>query len=175
MFTCRSLEFFDKGASIKGHCSGRYKVCGTFWACAKPVDLEENLALNCPNQNKEVKDFYNQGIANRQDCSQAVSQKLVPGVDNPYFIDALRELRSEKSSNLTLGLDGWTDPNEKLLWNFVIHTSSRREYLWKLVDLSNQSHFRKVLQDCIQQIFDELDIYKFSAIVTNGGSNCAVA
>ncbi|CAG8785559.1 14097_t:CDS:2 [Gigaspora rosea] len=105
---------------------------------------KEHLALDCPNQNKEVKDFYSQVIANRQGCSQAVSQKLVPGVElsqkkrkvtssqaslseflestkltserenninsalikafivcnipfhiisNPYFIDALRELR----------------------------------------------------------------------------------
>ncbi|CAG8636418.1 17974_t:CDS:2, partial [Racocetra persica] len=120
-----------------------------FWARAKPVDLEEHLALDCPNQNKEVKDFYNQVIANRQGSNQAVFQNLVPGIE--------------------------LNPNRKSLWNFVIHTSSGREYLWKLVDLSNQSHSGEVLKDCIQQIFDELDIYQFLAIVTDGGSNCSVA
>ena len=74
-----------------------------------------------------------------------------------------------------IGLDGWTDPCGKSLWNFVIHTSSGREYLWKLVDLSNQSHTGETLQDCIQQIFDELGVHKFGAIVTDGGSNCTVA
>ncbi|CAG8521162.1 9721_t:CDS:2 [Racocetra fulgida] len=44
-------------------------------------------------------------------------------------------------------LDEWTDPSRKSLWNFVIHTSTGREYLWKLVDLSNQSHTGEILQD----------------------------
>ncbi|CAG8716506.1 15116_t:CDS:2, partial [Cetraspora pellucida] len=80
-------------------------------------------------------------------------------ISNPYFIDALRELWPkyqlpsrqllagqllnaeiikvnqniinvlEKASNLTLDLDGWTDPSGKLLWNFVIHTPAGQEYL----------------------------------------------
>lgn len=137
-------SFFNKGISAKGHCSGQCKECGAFWARAKPVDLEEHLALDCPNQNKDIIDFYTQIISNRQGRSQAVSQKIVPGVElskkkrrlvgnqaslseflestkltpqredninsalikafvvcnipfhiisNPYFIDALRELR----------------------------------------------------------------------------------
>jgi hypothetical protein len=74
-----------------------------------------------------------------------------------------------------LGLDGWTDPSGKSLWNFVIHTSDGHEYLWKLLDLSNQSHTGELLRNCIQQIFDELGAEKFGAVVTDGGSNCEVA
>ncbi|CAG8687304.1 18705_t:CDS:1, partial [Racocetra persica] len=56
--------------SVKDYCSGQYKVCGVFWACVKPVDLEEHLALNCPNQDKDIIDFYVQVVANQQDHSQ---------------------------------------------------------------------------------------------------------
>ncbi|CAG8838899.1 21059_t:CDS:1, partial [Gigaspora margarita] len=46
-------NFFNRGPSVKGHCSGTCKECGSFWAHAKPVDLEEHLALDCPTQNKD--------------------------------------------------------------------------------------------------------------------------
>ncbi|CAG8505863.1 10257_t:CDS:2 [Racocetra fulgida] len=55
--------------------------CSAFWARAKPIDLEEHLALNCPNQNKDIIDFYTQIIANRQGRSQAASQEITPGVE----------------------------------------------------------------------------------------------
>ncbi|CAG8834795.1 27053_t:CDS:1, partial [Racocetra persica] len=42
-----------------------------------------------------------------------------------------------------------------------------REYLWKLVDLSDQSHTGETLQECIQKIFDKLGAHKFGAIVTD--------
>ncbi|CAG8841531.1 16113_t:CDS:1, partial [Racocetra persica] len=74
-------NFFNKGASVKGHSSGQCNVCGTFWARAKPVDLEEHLALNCPNQDKDIIDFYTQVVANRQGQSQALSQEIIPGTN----------------------------------------------------------------------------------------------
>ncbi|CAG8578585.1 28166_t:CDS:2, partial [Racocetra persica] len=52
-------NFFNKGSSVKAH--------------AKPVDLEKHLVLDCPNQNKDIIDFYTQIIANRQGRSQAAS------------------------------------------------------------------------------------------------------
>ncbi|CAG8788070.1 16427_t:CDS:1, partial [Dentiscutata erythropus] len=72
-------NFFNKGSSIKGYCLGTCKECGSFWAHAKSVDLEEHLALDCPTQNKDVIDFYTQIIANRQGHSQAASQENIPG------------------------------------------------------------------------------------------------
>ncbi|KAF0512009.1 zinc finger bed domain-containing protein 1-like [Gigaspora margarita] len=73
--------FFNKGASVKGHCSGQCKECGSFWARAKPVDLEEHLALDCLKQNQDVIEFYTQIIANRQGNSQAAPQEIIPGVE----------------------------------------------------------------------------------------------
>ncbi|CAG8645949.1 237_t:CDS:2 [Racocetra fulgida] len=77
----RVWNFFNKGASVKGHCSGQCKVCRSFWARTKSVDLEEHLALDCLNQNRDVIDFYAQVVAERQGHSQAVSQKTIPGTN----------------------------------------------------------------------------------------------
>ncbi|CAG8812438.1 29180_t:CDS:2 [Gigaspora margarita] len=149
-----------KGPSVKGHCSGTCKECGSFWARAKPVDLEEHLALDCPTQNKDVIDFYTQIIANRQGHGQAVSQENIPGAEpttlseflestkltpqcecninsaliksgyqlpsrqllagrllNTEIIKVNQSIKNilKKATNLTLGLDGWTDPCGKSL------------------------------------------------------------
>ncbi|KAF0552756.1 zinc finger bed domain-containing protein 1-like [Gigaspora margarita] len=74
-------NFFNRGSSVKGHCSGTRKECGSFWECAKPVDLEEHLALDCPTQNKDVINFYTQIIANRQGHGQTASQENIPGAE----------------------------------------------------------------------------------------------
>ncbi|RHZ64831.1 hypothetical protein Glove_320g90 [Diversispora epigaea] len=59
--------------SKKGHRWGCCVQCGTYWACAKPIDLEAHLAFNCPDNNKEVIQFYSKVIINRSETSQAVS------------------------------------------------------------------------------------------------------
>ncbi|CAG8763489.1 6933_t:CDS:2, partial [Cetraspora pellucida] len=41
----------------------------------------EHLALNCPNQDKDIIDFYTQVVANRQGQSQALSQEIIPGTN----------------------------------------------------------------------------------------------
>ncbi|PKC00941.1 hypothetical protein RhiirA5_427486 [Rhizophagus irregularis] len=46
----------------------------------------------------------------------------------------------ENGANLTLAFDGWTSPTHRSIWNFVIMTPTREEYLYKLVDLSENSH-----------------------------------
>ncbi|CAG8776857.1 26922_t:CDS:2, partial [Racocetra persica] len=43
--------------------------------------LEKYLALDCPNQNKNIIDFYTQIIANQQGRSQAASQEITSGVE----------------------------------------------------------------------------------------------
>ncbi|CAG8607032.1 35984_t:CDS:1, partial [Gigaspora margarita] len=81
MAICRSLEFFNRGSSVKGYCSKTCKECESFWACAKPVNLEEHLALDCSTQNKDVIDFYTQIIVNRQGHDQAAFQENLSGAE----------------------------------------------------------------------------------------------
>jgi hypothetical protein len=92
-------------------------------------------------------------------------------INNPFFVNALkilnpnynipsREVLSGRlldnevakvnknideiirsTSNITIGLDGWTTPDGLSIWGFVLLTSTRQEYLYKLEDYSNQSHW----------------------------------
>ncbi|KAF0509356.1 zinc finger bed domain-containing protein 1-like [Gigaspora margarita] len=91
---------------LKGHCSGTCKECRSFWAHAKPVDLEELLALDCPTQKKDVIDYYTQIIANRQGHGQAASQENLPGAEpskKKHKITSNQAILSEflKSTKLT--------------------------------------------------------------------------
>lgn len=72
-------------------------------------------------------------------------------------------------------MDGWTSPAGKSLWNFVIHTPDGKDILWRISDLSDQSHTAENLAQKIEEILNDIGIQKFSAIVTDSGSNINLA
>ncbi|PYY20821.1 MAG: hypothetical protein DMG62_21755 [Acidobacteria bacterium] len=72
-------------------------------------------------------------------------------------------------------LDGWTDPTGKSLWNFILHTSDGKDILWRIQDLSNQSHTGEYLAEKIEEILNDIGIQRFAAIVTDAGSNINLA
>jgi len=57
------------------------------------------------------------------------------------------------------------------IWNFLIHTPKRIEYLWCLKDLSSESHTGKFLAQTIEEILKKIGSSKFSAIVSDSGVN----
>jgi hypothetical protein len=72
---------------------------------------------------------------------------------------------------LTLALDGWSSPNNKSIWNFTILTPTRKEYIFRLSDLSNDSHTGDYLAEKIDEILNKVGPEKFSAIISDNGSN----
>ncbi|CAG8741035.1 13680_t:CDS:2, partial [Cetraspora pellucida] len=62
----------------------------------------------------------------------------------------------EHTNNLTIGLDGWTAPNGLLIWNFIIMTPLRQEYLYKLGNYSDQSHTAEFLASQIELIINRI-------------------
>lgn len=68
-------------------------------------------------------------------------------------------------------MDGWSNPKQESLWNFVIHTPDHKDYLYEIKNLSNNSHTGEFLKSQILSIIEEIGYEKFSAIVTDGGSN----
>jgi len=72
-------------------------------------------------------------------------------------------------------LDGWTDLTGKSLWNFILHTSDGKDILWRIQDLSNQSHTGEYLAEKIEEILNDIGIQRFAAIVTDAGSNINLA
>ncbi len=55
-----------------------------------------------------------------------------------------------------IACDGWSNPSNESIWNFVIHTDDHREYLWSLKNFSNQSHTSELLTNEIQDVIEKL-------------------
>jgi hypothetical protein len=72
---------------------------------------------------------------------------------------------------LILALDGWSSPNHRSIWNFTILTPSRKEYIFQLSDFSDDSHTAEFISEKIEDIINRVGVSKFSAIVSDNGSN----
>jgi len=72
-------------------------------------------------------------------------------------------------------LDGWTDPQHRSVWGFMILTPHRKEFLYKLEDLSDQHHTGDFLASKMEAIITKIGVEKFSAIVSDNGANVAAA
>ncbi|GES90541.1 ribonuclease H-like domain-containing protein [Rhizophagus clarus] len=122
-------------------------------------------------------------------------------VESPFFLDFLQELNSayspfsrdiltkrlfeeelgyvnskvlrelEVTKNLTLALDGWSSLNHLSIWNFTILTPTNKEYIYQLLDLSSNSHTGEFIAEKIEDILIRVGAEKFSAIVSDNGSN----
>ena len=68
-------------------------------------------------------------------------------------------------------LNGWSSPNHRSIWNFTILTSQRKEYVFQLSDLSEDSHIGEYIAEKIEAIINQIGISKIAAIVSNNGSN----
>ncbi|GBB84292.1 hypothetical protein RclHR1_09910008 [Rhizophagus clarus] len=126
-------------------------------------------------------------------------------VENPFFVDLIRKLQPGyklpsreklagimlshavvriedqvnsilgKATNLTLGLDGWTNPSGHSIYNFIIMTHDRREFLYRLRDLSIIKHTAQNLASEIEDVLQKIGPDKFAAVVTDNAANCALA
>lgn len=81
----------------------------------------------------------------------------------------------QDSSNLTLAIDGWTSLTGRSYWNFVILTSMRQEYLYKICDLTEEKHTGQLLAEEILKVISSIGTNKFVAIITDNGSNVTLA
>lgn len=67
--------------------------------------------------------------------------------------------------------DGWTNSANESIWNFLIHTSNHKEYLWCLKNLSSEKHTGEFLAKTIEEIIVKIGPENFSAIVSDSGAN----
>ncbi|GBC39358.2 ribonuclease H-like domain-containing protein [Rhizophagus irregularis DAOM 181602=DAOM 197198] len=126
-------------------------------------------------------------------------------IENPFFIEFLHEMRLgyepptsellsgrllnqetarindkikeiiKNSENLTLALDGWTNPNGVSVYNYVILTPDREQYLYALYDYSGDHHTGDFLASQITDIIKKIGPEKVSALVTDNAANCVKA
>ncbi|GET04510.1 ribonuclease H-like domain-containing protein [Rhizophagus clarus] len=67
--------------------------------------------------------------------------------------------------------DEWTNMANESIWNFLIHISDHKEYLWCLKNLSEESHTGIFLAKEIKDIIKQIDPEKFSTVISDAGAN----
>ncbi|GBC00250.1 hypothetical protein RclHR1_00380018 [Rhizophagus clarus] len=78
----------------------------------------------------------------------------------------------KNSENLTLALDGWTNLNGISIYNYIILTPNREQYLYALHDYSDDHYTGEFLADQITDIIKEIGPERVSALVTDNAANC---
>ncbi|CAG8630355.1 10701_t:CDS:1, partial [Ambispora gerdemannii] len=61
------------------------------------------------------------------------------------------------------------------LYNFVISTPERKEFLYKIKDWSKVSQTGLLIANEIEKIVGDVGLEKFAAVVTDNGGNVRVA
>ena len=83
------------------------------------------------------------------------------------------EVRS--SGNVTLGLDGWCDPNGRSIYAFILILPSGKEYIHSLNDFSLHLHTADFISKEILKVIDDVGAEKFSAVVSDNASTMVKA
>ena len=72
-------------------------------------------------------------------------------------------------------MDGWTSKRHESIYNYIVTTPERKEYLVALCNYSMESHIGEFLATEISEIVEKIGLDKFAAVVTDNASNCRVA
>ncbi|RHZ89906.1 hypothetical protein Glove_9g342 [Diversispora epigaea] len=99
-------------------------------------------------------------------------------IENLFIIDLFRIAIPGYNllSRLTLsGLDGWTSPRHDSIYNYIITTSTKKEYLIKLKSYNIEKQTGSFMAEEIQKVMQNIGIEKFVAVVTDYGANLRVA
>ncbi|CAG8800883.1 35300_t:CDS:1, partial [Gigaspora margarita] len=66
-------------------------------------------------------------------------------------------------------------PTHDSIYNFIITTSKRKEYLIKLKEYNTINHTGSFIASEIKKSIENIGVEKFAAIVTDSGANLRVA
>ena len=72
-------------------------------------------------------------------------------------------------------MDGWTTPLGQSLYVFVIITTSGKEYIHSLINLSKEPYTGEILAQKIKEVLQNIGVDKFGAIVSDHASNMVLA
>ena len=126
-------------------------------------------------------------------------------VSNPFFIDFVKSLcpayelpnrvtlagpwvnqeltniltvadsEAKSSGNITLGLDGWCDPNGRSIYAFILILPSGKEYIHSLKDFSLYTHTANFISEEILKVIENVGFENFSSIVSDNASTMVAA
>ncbi|GET53692.1 ribonuclease H-like domain-containing protein [Rhizophagus irregularis DAOM 181602=DAOM 197198] len=98
-------------------------------------------------------------------------------VESPFFIDFINELNvayDHSSRDLLANClfeDKLGDINSKICKELQISDNLMLEYIYQLFNLSSDSHTGEYIAEKIEDVINRVEVSKFSAIVSNNGSN----
>ncbi|CAG8843989.1 28910_t:CDS:2, partial [Gigaspora margarita] len=127
-----------------------------------PFDVIENLVII--DMLKEILPAYN------PPSRVTLSEQLLD--EEVAQINCAINKEIDKADYLTLALDGLTSPTMESIYNYIVTTDIRKEYLIGLKDYSSNSHMGEFLANEISNIIEKFGSDKFAAIVTDAASNC---
>ncbi|GBC19251.2 ribonuclease H-like domain-containing protein [Rhizophagus irregularis DAOM 181602=DAOM 197198] len=164
--------------------SGKFAASCKYYAPAAVVRRYMAKVMERQDKSKSSKKRkYSEGQSNMDDYHDSTElneQRL----EHPFFINFIKELNAgyntptrevlvnqllerelaqvnfkvnselEKETNLTLAFDGWTSGTHRSIWNFIVMTPSRKEYLYQLSDLSENSHTAEYLVTVIEKVIE---------------------
>ncbi|CAG8849879.1 8646_t:CDS:2, partial [Gigaspora margarita] len=104
----------------------------------------------------------------------------IPGYTLPSHTILSGKLLEQENARIEKKIDNDLEKAENLIlsdsiYNYVITTPKRKEYLIKLRSYNVESQTGKFMADEIQKILRSIGLTKFAAIVTDHGSNLRVA
>ena len=70
-----------------------------------------------------------------------------------------------------LAFDGWTSHTHRSIWNFIIMTPKRKEYLYQLSDISDLSHIAECISSIIEKVIIDIGANRILAVVSDNASN----
>ena len=70
-----------------------------------------------------------------------------------------------------IAFDGWTSGTHRSVWSFIVMTPSRKEYLYQLFDLSEDSHTAEYLATIIKKVISGIGKDRICAIVSDNAAN----
>ncbi|RHZ83610.1 hypothetical protein Glove_89g38 [Diversispora epigaea] len=186
--------FIQNNDQRNGHYSATFYHCDTTWAREKSTIMKAHLTNICKSCPEDISKYWRDKLAeqtinytlNSHLDKSLIKMWIITGVpfeiiENPFTIDFLKELNPgytrsshqelENAENLTLVLDGWTSIKSDSLYNFIIITSERKEYLIALKNFSKESHTGEMLANEIAIIIEKIGSEKFAAVVTDAAAN----
>ncbi|CAG8842081.1 21676_t:CDS:2, partial [Gigaspora margarita] len=171
----------------KGHWSATCNYCNEYWYKGSPAALENHLGNLCNKAPPDLTPDRVKDINRALVKAFIVCRVPFHIIENPFFLELLKTLRPayeppsrdvlsgrylaqetafvnqamikqlNESKNLTITCDGWSNPSNESIWNFVIYTPAHYQYLWSLQNLSNERHTQELLAEEITNILEKID------------------
>ncbi|GBB93726.1 hypothetical protein RclHR1_02220021 [Rhizophagus clarus] len=164
------LHFGRKEAILPEKFEAEYKYCSAKWKKADTLSGRQTTMKDFYDSTELSEDFVKKLNATYNLPSQDyLSGRLFEG--ELTNVNENIQMDLSKQNNLTLSLDGWTSGNHQSYWNFIILTPSCKEYLYQLSNLLLDSHTATYLAKKIENILEQIEPERISAIVSDNAAN----